>query len=388
MVLSRSAVAWSLLCAGLAIVSVPTNPGLEAADPKTAIVAASPLDKLATVKWDNISLEDVAADLREKHKLDVTVDRTSIENEGLVTTNLKVTMNFHGITLRSILWLALDGYRLELIEKPDGPLITSRPVAEAMFLDREYDLKPLGPVGRDPKAVVDLVRGAVDAYWKDTDGFGGAIAAADGKLKVSQISAAHAQIAALCQQIQRELATGKKPPLSPEEENERVISERLAKPPTRKLNVTGEIPFNELATKCGDAFGVPMWLDGGGLEEVRVGFKQGVTPQIEGKTGEEILESILAPLELGYIVDHEVTLVTSRNKANAPNRIRVFNARGRGVKIKGTPEEIVRQIQESDEYGLWGDGGGAINLTGSLIVVRQSPKAIKKIETLFGGNGK
>ena len=359
--------------------------GLTAAEPKGPAASKNPLDNLATVKWDNISLEDVATDLREKHKLDVTVDRQSIENEGLVTTNIKINMNFYGLTLRSIIWLGLDSYRLELIEKPDGPLITSRPVAEAMFLDREYDLKLLGPIGRDEKGVIDLVRGSVDAYWKESDGFGGAIEVADGKLKVSQIPAVHAQITSVFTQIQRELATGKKPPLSVEEENERVIAERLAKPPTRKLAVTGEIPFNELATKCGEAFGVPMWVDGDGLNDARVGFKQGVTPQIEGKTGEEILDSILGPLDLGYVIDHEVTLLTSKTKANAPKRLRVFNARGKGVKIKGTPEEIVRKIQESEEYGRWGDGGGAIHLAGSLIVVRQSPKAIRKIEALFSG---
>lgn len=357
---------------------------LHAADPKGPVVPKNPLDNLATVKWDNISLEDVATDLREKHKLDVTVDRQSIENEGLVTTNLKINLNFYGLTLRSIIWLGLDSYRLELIEKPDGPLITSRPVAEATYLDQEYDLKLLGPVGRDEKMVIDLVRGSVDAYWKESDSFGGALEVADGKLKVSQIPAVQAQIATLFRQVQRELATGKKPPLTVEEENERIIAERLAKPPTRKLAVTGEIPFNELAAKCGEAFGVPMWVHGEGIGEARVGFKQGVTPQIEGKTGEEILDSILGPLDLGYVIDHEVTLLTSKSRANAPNRLRVFNARGKGVKIKGTPEEIVRKIQESDEYGQWGDGGGAIHLAGSLIVVRQSPKVIKKIEALLG----
>lgn len=357
---------------------------IQAAEPKGGAgpgQKGSPLDNLATVKWDNISLEDVAADLRETHKLDVSIDRQSIENEGLVTTNIKINMNFRGLTLRSIVWLALDAYRLELIEKPEGPVITSRPVAEATYLDAEYDLKPLAIAGKDPKALVDLVRGSVDAYWKDTDSFGGAIEVADGKLKVSQIPAVQVQVASLMRQIIRELASGKKPMPPTAEKNEKVIVDLIAKPPLKKLSVSGELPFNELAVKLSESLNLPVWVDGAGLDDVRVGFRQPVTPQIEGKTGAEILESILDPLELGYVVDHEVLLVTSRSKANMPNRLGVFNVKAKGVKLKGTPDEIARMLQESEEYGLWGDGGGAINVLGPLVVIRQTPKALKKIET-------
>ena len=373
-----------LVVALLAFVVAPST-HLPAAEPKggTGGGKSSPLDNLATVKWENISLEDVATDLREKHKLDVTVDRQSIENEGLVTTNIKINMNFRGLTLRSIIWLALDGYRLELVEKPDGPLITSRPVAEDTYLEAEYDLKPLGVAGKDPKALVDLVRGSVDAYWKDTDSFGGAIAADSGKLTVSQTPAAQAQVASLIRQITRELASGKKPMPTTTERNEKSIADQIAKTPLKKLSVTGEIPFNELAGKLGESLSVPVWVDGAGLDDVRVGFKQPITPQITGKTGVEILDSILEPLELGYVIDHEVVLVTSKLKANKADRLGVFNTRAKGVKLKGTPEEIARTLQESDEYGLWGDGGGAINVLGPLVVIRQSPKALKKIEAVL-----
>lgn len=369
-----------LLMAALVTAALGSLAALRAADPPKLSI----LDSAASIQWRDKTLEDAVTDLREKHKLDVSVDRTSIENEGLVTTNIKFNLELRGMSLRNILWLALDGYHLELLEKEDGPQITSRPVAEDAFMLKEYDLKPLGAHVKSDRAVIDLARGCVEAHWKDTDQYGGEIEVADGKLKVRQIPRVHAKLDQLFSQLYQELGTGKKPALTLTERNEKLIADNLAKPGAKKLKVADELPLKDLMTEFANTYSVFVWVDGEGLSDVGVGYTQNVKPQPEGKTGAEVLDSLLAPLDLGAVITHEALLITSKAKANYPDHIRVFNTRVKGgAKMKGTPEEIVRKLQESEEFGLWGDGGGGATVFGPLVVVRQTQPVLNRISKAF-----
>jgi hypothetical protein len=366
---------WPVLCA--LVLCVMT--GELSAQPSKTAGKLPPLERPTTVKWDNISLEEVVEDLREKHDFEVSVDRTSIENEGLVTSNIKINLDLRNITLRSILWLALDTYRLELIEKEDGYLITSRPVAEATFTDREYDLKVLGANAKDPQVVTDVIRAAViGEFWKDSDGFGGTIEV-DGKtLKVNQIPSAHDQITELFRQIEVEMAT-KKPADTPREVNENRWRATLAKKATKKLMVEGETTLQEVITKCSGQFELFLWMDGPGMKDAGMTMNASVTPEVKGTTAGEMMTSILEPLGLGYVIEHEAVLITSKEKASLPNRLRVFNTKGKGVKVKEPAEKLAEKIRESDQYGKWDEGGGMILPLGTLLVVRQTPAALDEI---------
>lgn len=110
-------------------------------------------------------LTDVIADLENKHGIEIELDTKALEDAG-VSSDIPITKNLKGITLRSALRLLLGGLDLTFVIKDDVLLITTPEAANSMVELRVYDVERLLGADHDTDK---LAKAAFDALQVPKD---------------------------------------------------------------------------------------------------------------------------------------------------------------------------------------------------------------------------
>jgi hypothetical protein len=161
--------------------------------------------KSAGMEFTDTSLEEVVGFIQEAYGISVQLDATALEEEG-IDPQEPVTVNLHGISLRSALQLMLKQLNLTYIVQNEVLIITSPTQAEAELITCVYDVRDLMTGSTDvggPDALVDTIVKCVSTEsWAENGGGEAAIEyLKPGLLVISQTQAVHEQVRSLVETI-------------------------------------------------------------------------------------------------------------------------------------------------------------------------------------------
>jgi len=157
----------------------------------------------------------------------------------------------------------------------------------------------------------------------------------------------------------------------------------------RRLDEEGEFQFNNpplssVVTFISDTYLFPVHIDAKGLEEENVTPEEPITFSTDKGSLRIVLQRILYPLNLDYIVHEDRLEITSRTQADfngavlAYNLAHVASNSSEGVNIVNTIKKMVRPDAWDDQ-----GGGASCQMIGSVLLVKASEGMHEDIERLL-----
>lgn len=184
-----------------------------------------------------------------------------------------------------------------------------------------------------------------------------------------------------------------------ERDPEKTAAERIEaalKQPLTAPLVFDEQPLNEVTQLLEDEYDIPIVFDKSALDEVAISPSTEITINLRNISLQSALNLMFREPgleDLTYIVDQEVLLVTTRERADENLVIRVYRVddfdleqrRPEGDVTGFTPLlEVIHQCVENDSWAINGTGTGQIHaLKPGMLVVAQTPSVQRKIESLL-----
>lgn len=129
---------------------------------------------------------------------------------------------------------------------------------------------------------------------------------------------------------------------------------------------------------------INIWLDRGALQDEGVALDQPITLKLTGVRLESILNLLLGPVQLDWIIQDEVLKITTRAKADELGEIRTYDVQNL-LDAGHMPEELIASITKCVAPDTWtGDSAtGSISHTGGVLVVRQSQRTHAEVASLL-----
>jgi hypothetical protein len=144
-----------------------------------------------------------------------------------------------------------------------------------------------------------------------------------------------------------------------------------------------DLALEEALTFLGEYHGVNIWLDKQSLTDEGVSLDQPVTLKLAGVRLESILNLLLQPLQLDWVVQDEVLKITTSAWAYDHPEIQTYDVQNL-LEAGHTPEELIAAITKCVEPGTWTgkDATGGISHTGGVLVVRHTQRAHSDVARL------
>ena len=154
----------------------------------------------------------------------------------------------------------------------------------------------------------------------------------------------------------------------------------------RRLDEEGEFQFNNpplssVVTFISDTYGFPVHINARGLEEENVTTDEPITFSTDKGSLRIVLQRILYPLNLDYIVHEDRLEITSRTQADLNGAVLAYNLAhvasnsSEGVNIVNTIKKMVRPVAWDDQ-----GGGASCQMIGSVLLVKASEGMHEEIE--------
>ncbi|QDT25366.1 hypothetical protein [Gimesia panareensis] len=188
-------------------------------------------------------------------------------------------------------------------------------------------------------------------------------------------------------------------------EHEQRVEDELVKETTGNFP---EIPLHEVITFFSELHNIPIQIQKKDLEEIGLSPDEPVDVNLKDISLKNALDFILEPLNLTYVVDHNMLLITSRQKAEQIFKTRVYPV---GDLCSSSPEDyaVLEAVILNARVGRWSPavmeqqisgypapynkaGSNSLNLKGGTIsgypqsqslVITQTYHAQKAIEKLL-----
>lgn len=159
------------------------------------------LEKTGEYIYTDVPLNQVIADLADRHQIQVKFDNQALEDVGVDASSESVSCDLSGLRLKSGLKHILDELDLTAVVRDEVLLVTSLEAAEDMIEPRVYRSKTTWKMS--PDQLIDVITSTVAPNsWGDVGG-PGSIVAINGGLVISTSHAIHDQINELLRQIDR-----------------------------------------------------------------------------------------------------------------------------------------------------------------------------------------
>lgn len=128
---------------------------------------------------------------------------------------------------------------------------------------------------------------------------------------------------------------------------------------------------------------IPIWIDKKALSDAEVSIEQPVTLQMSGRF-ESVLNLLLDPLDLEWLIQDEVLKVTTRERASAKAQTRAFNVQDL-IDAGHSPDDLIDSIVRCVEPATWVDEGGlgAISHSGGVLICRQTQRVQSEVLLLL-----
>jgi hypothetical protein len=359
----------------------PLSPG----SVESQILAA--LDGPTTMEFTEQPLKDVVQYLALQHQIPIVLLSHKLR-EASVSTDIPITKNLDGISLRAGLRLLLNDLELVFLIRNEALIITTPEDAESHLRAIVYpvhDIVLITPEATDFDSLIDLITNCVSPQsWNGVGGPATLRGISKGWLLVQQTDYVHEEIQYLLAQLRRLLAPGDHPrvvAVPPESDGAHQI--RAA------LNQQIELKFQNAYLR--DAFSdiqerlaIPIVLNAKKLEEAAVSPDTRVNCDLPLGRASLQLELLLAPLELQYVVRNEVLQITTPEDTESQLLNRLYDLRpllAAGFRPTFL-EDLVTKVLEPHSWDRTG-GPGSACLFRDLLVVGQTESPHRQIEALL-----
>ncbi len=148
-----------------------------------------------------------------------------------------------------------------------------------------------------------------------------------------------------------------------------------------------EQPLNDVVSQLQDDYGIPIQLDHAALEAVGVRPDEQVTSNLHNISLRSALRLMLKKLQLTYIIQDEVLLITTPDEAEKTLKVWVYNvasiAGERGVQMDALSDTILSCVA-TDTWAENGGGQAAIRpIKPGLLVISQTAAVHEEIRDLM-----
>ncbi len=162
--------------------------------------------------------------------------------------------------------------------------------------------------------------------------------------------------------------------LNAEEQIEQALRQRIAL-------MFEEVPLADALRTVSEQLGINIVLEEPGLNEVGLTTREPVSLSLGNISGRKALELMLDPLQLGFVIQDEVLLVTSQSRLDGRYELVAYDVSGLVDASSESAEhdleelaKILRTTVAPDSWdGVGGQGSIAVVPWQSMLVVRQSP---------------
>jgi len=129
---------------------------------------------------------------------------------------------------------------------------------------------------------------------------------------------------------------------------------------------------------------IPIWIDKKALSDAEISLEQPVNLQISVTRFESVLNLLLEPLDLEWLVQDEVLKITTREKAAARAETRAFNVQDL-IDTGHDPDDLIDSIVRCVEPTTWVEEGGqgAISHSGGVLICRQTQRVQSEVLLLL-----
>jgi serpin B len=376
------------------------------------------LDKMVSVNAEQRPLQTVVSDVARQIGVPLFLDRDGFAEEG-VAIDSPITFKYSGISARSALNLILRQVHVAWIIRNEVLFLTSGLKVEEQVEVHVYDMTEIAPKLRSTIGVVsyDLttISNAIhttiqpDSDWGNGPGVimpyrnGGVVA-----LVIPQTQAVHSEVSDFLEEL-RAITRSRSAPsadqplentkpsvptteLSTVEQRETAILKALDK--TVDVDYQDR-PLEEVIAGLGRQLDVPVRIDRQTLTDEGVALDWPVTIRFPGITGRSALELVLSPVQLDWIVHHEVLNITTNTKASEFLETRVYDvtdlvalrdqAGAAGADFAGLLDLLTTTISPETWEDLSGPGSAQAFSSGGIdaIVVRQTLRIHDEIVAFF-----
>ena len=283
-------------------------------------------------------LQDVVDELADRHAIAIQLDKKALDDVG-TGTDTPVTSSLKDVPLQPALRLMLRELDLTFEIRDEVLLITTPEEVEKRLSVKVYPVSDLMPAGRARRdaldALVDVITSTVrpDA-WDEVGGPGSVTGLSLGSEKVlvfAQTAEVHAGVAGLFRQLRaivespatgdlpkRRVGTGHPDARSA---SERKIAEALASPTTLEFIETS---LEDVVDYLKDLHRIEIQLDKKALDDVGIGAGTPITRNLKGVSLRSGLRLLLRDLDLTYVVQDEVLLITTPEQAECRLDVRLY----------------------------------------------------------------
>ncbi len=295
------------------------------------------LDDKTSLNAMNRPLGDVMHELSERLGIPIVVDRRGLEDVGL-GLDTPVSLHFDGLSLRSILRLALRDLDLNFTIRDKALLITSAEKAEYTLRTEVFDVLDLvrphadaTPDEYDYDTIIDLITTTVEQDTWDEVGGPGSISAFRGSLVISQTQDVVDQISGLLAALRQAKKVVEDNPhklpakasigLGRHEELNAPVFDALKRVVTWSFQ---ELALADIADEIERKHAINVQLDARALDAYGIGVDTPITFSIRNLELRQALTHMLRDLELTWLVRDEVLIITTDEEAEQNLFTRVY----------------------------------------------------------------
>jgi hypothetical protein len=357
----------------------------------------------ADFNFTDTPLSDVASFVAKHFKINVILDTKALTDAG-VTPETPITARATGIPLRSALHLALSGKDLEAIENDDNLLkITTADVAKSRTSTQIYDVRnfadPVVEFSSGPTTwtrFAEIVTSTVAPSSWSSNGGAGSVAFIDGNMVVSQTDEIHEQIADLLRVLETarqraakssdaEIPVTIESPDSPESRIERALD-------SRQDFIFTDIRLGDVVQMLSKMLGVTVELDTRALTDAGITPDTPFSLKLKQVRAWDGLRELLSTKDLGFVIDHDVLLITTFDVGKAKNVTKFYPVQDLVGTINPATGEIDYQTLVDTITGTvtptsWDSNGGGGSIEPfqicKLLVVSQMQDVHREIKGLL-----
>jgi len=356
-------------------------------DPHAAAEAhiAAVLKQPAEAVFVGVPLNDVRKALVQEHKITIEPDINAL-SDAKIPTDVPVTCNLTGISLRSALKVMLRQLDLAFLVWKGGIVITTPQVAQRRMVTKTYPIADLFPPAYlsqpdyvDYGSVIDLLfEHVAPSSWENVGGPGSIERGQLDGLPALTVQASyqvHEQVAHCLDQLRREIA---RTPEQQAEAESRPPSTPSKPPPDRvapgapgmALEKALEAPIDlefqnqPLSTNViptlRKRFPINVMVDRRALVSAGIDPEAPISGTANGIPFAEAFDKILDPYHLSWVMQEGVVLITTPKAADALLQTRVYLAAEEALGDGGleAAEAVVRQVTDSVAPDTWDRSGG------------------------------
>jgi hypothetical protein len=166
------------------------------------------------------------------------------------------------------------------------------------------------------------------------------------------------------------------------------IKQALGKPLTNEGLEFSDTPLEEVAVRLQDEYRIPVQFDTKALEEAGMDVTEPVSARLHGISLNAALRLMLGQLQLVYVIENEVLMITTPEEAETQLDVCVYDVRG--IVNRGDDQSIrqlVDTIVSCVASNTWRDNGGGVAeirpLNSGLLVVSQTRQVHEEIRALL-----